>query len=63
MKTKITPAILERIACLRAPYRARLREIVRQLGDDPDNHDLIREADSIRVIYFKIERSCLGSEL
>lgn len=62
MKTEITSADLQRIADLRAPHRARLREIVHLLDSDPDNPDLIHEADWIREIFLKIERSCLGGE-
>jgi len=63
MITKINPEILQRIARKKAPYRAMNRRIVALLEADPQNVQLLHEAEWIRQKYLEIIRECEGELL
>jgi hypothetical protein len=60
MKTKIHPADLRRLEYLRALYKARLREIVDQLGIEPGNMSLLLEAEGIRQKFYEMQSNWEG---
>lgn len=63
MRKEIDPEVLRRLESLRAPFKARLREIVVQLASEPGNMSLLLEADFIRRKFLEIQCNLEGGAI